>query len=632
MVDAKVLNYIGGEFVAPLEGKWIENINPATGLLLSLLPDSQILDVDHAAQAAANAFPKWSQTPLLERAKWLRLIAEKIENRSQEFALAESQDQGKPVKLALEMDVARCVDNFQFFADFALSPRSAWTEEWQHPRGFVSRAERSPVGVVALITPWNLPLYLLTWKLAPALLCGNAVVCKPSEFTSTTAHLLAKVLAEIGFPPGVVNFVYGKGDAAGAPLVAHAKVHAVSFTGGTETGSKIAALTAPLFKKTSLELGGKNPSLVFADADLDKAVATHVRSAFLNQGEICLCTSRIYVQRSLFEEFCQKFTQAAENWKLGDPLDPHTQVGALASPQHLAKVHSLVEKAKQDGAKVLLGGQPAKLEGASAKGNFYPPTILVDVPRHSAAQEEEIFGPVVSITPFESTEQAIDLANDSRYGLCATVWTRDQAFAESVASQIQTGTVWINTWLARDLHVPFGGVKASGLGREGGNHSLDFFSEWKTIVGAQSTLKAEMPKSSGIFSPQAAEPVGPYPHARRWGDTLFLSGIGPREKGKKEIPGVVLSPSGEVTSYSIETQFHSCIKNVTEVLKSAGLGLEHIIDIQVYLTDIKTDFAKFNAAYKEYFNGSTGPTRTTIGVTGLPTPISIELKVTARCN
>jgi acyl-CoA reductase-like NAD-dependent aldehyde dehydrogenase/enamine deaminase RidA (YjgF/YER057c/UK114 family) len=626
-----VLNFIGGEFCHAFSTKILENINPATGKLMGTLPDSGAEDANAAVGAAQNAFHSWSQTPVEKRADWLNRIAQKIEDRAVEFALAETRDQGKPWSLALKMDIPRAVENFRFFADLI---KSQGSKKFVHEKGFVSTAQQEPAGVAVLITPWNLPLYLLTWKLAPALVAGNTVVCKPSEFTSTTAYMLAQIFEELQFPKGVVNFVFGTGEGVGSALVSHPEARVISFTGGTQTGAKIASLAAPQFKKVSLELGGKNPALIFADADLKKAVAETVRSSFLNQGEICLCTSRIYVEKPIFKEFCDSFVAETQRWTVGDPEEPSHKLGALISAAHLKKVDGYVQAAVREGAKVLTGGSPLKLQGEHSQGFFYPPTTLVDVPMNSVCLSEEIFGPVVCVVPFEGAKEALRFANETKYGLCATIWTQNETLAKQLAHEIQTGTVWINEWLARDLNVPFGGMKQSGLGREGGLHSLDFFSNWKTFVTkpslAESKAVTESKHIQNFQSSNAAEPVGPYPHAKRVNDLLFLSGIGPREKGTSVIPGVTLDKNGKIESYCIETQFRSCMRNVIEVLQSASLGLEHIVDVQVYLTDISADFKKFNESYKTYFQGDTGPTRTTIGVTGLPTPIAVELKVTAH--
>lgn len=478
-----ILNFIGGEFVPSERGATLQNVNPATGEVLGTLPDSTAQDVDRAVNAAQNAFLAWRNTPHAKRATHLNDIAALLESRLEEFARAESLDQGKPLSLARTMDIPRAVENFRFFAGAILHEETAAMESGvSHASALLSYTTRSPVGVAGLVTPWNLPLYLLTWKIAPALATGNTVVCKPSEFTSTTAFLLARVMREVGLPAGVCNMVFGRGQTAGEALVDHPRVPLISFTGGTHTGARIAARVAPAFKKLSLELGGKNANLVFADADLAAAARTSVRSSFLNQGEICLCGSRIYVEQSVYEKFLDRFVAETQKLVVGDPLHEKTTLGALVSAEHRNKVESFLALARQEGATFALGGKRPTLPGPLQNGFYLEPTILTDVAHSSRLQQEEIFGPVVTVTPFQNETDAISWANEVRYGLSASVWTNDLSRAHRVAHALDVGTVWVNTWLARDLRAPFGGMKSSGLGREGGRHSLEFFTETKTIA------------------------------------------------------------------------------------------------------------------------------------------------------
>ena len=474
----KLTNFIDGAFLEPQSGKWLESFNPAIGEAHIQVADSNASDVDAAVAAAKRAFPKWSATSVGERSRVLYRIAELVDAKKRELAEAESRDQGKPVWLAETMDMARVASNFRFFAGAALH---AQDRVMKTEAGAMSYVSRKPVGVAGLISPWNLPLYLLSWKIAPAIAFGNTTVCKPSEFTSLTAHMLCEILNEAGLPKGVVNIVFGTGASAGAALVAHEEVPLISFTGGTATGKAIAAVAAPMFKKVSLELGGKNPNLIFDDADLQSAVKVSLRSSFLNQGEICLCGSRIYVQEGIYDRFVESFVAKARELKVGDPTEKTTFMGPLVSRAHLDKVESFLTLAKEEGVKVLCGGAKPKLSGALAKGYFLEPTVLEAPKATSRIQQEEIFGPVVSISKFKSEEEAIELANGTKYGLSATVWTESLKRAHRVAEKLDAGTVWVNTWLLRDLRAPFGGVKASGVGREGQEESREFFTEAKTI-------------------------------------------------------------------------------------------------------------------------------------------------------
>ncbi len=475
----KIKNYINGEFLEPNSDSYLDNFNPSTGEVYSKCPDSDALDVVLAVTSSKKAFVKWSKTGAQERADWLHKIADKLEEKFDEFALAETTDVGKPLWLSKKMDITRAIENFRFFASKILhkEERSTTMDD-----GSLNYELRQPVGVAALISPWNLPLYLLTWKIAPALATGNTAVCKPSEVTPVTAFMLAKVMDEVGLPKGVCNFVFGSGKETGSALVNHPGVDLVSFTGGTETGAVIATDVASQFKKTSLELGGKNANIIFKDADLDKAIETTIKSSFLNQGEICLCGSRIFIQEEIFEEFKESFVKKVKELKVGDPTAEGTFCGPLVSKGHLDKVMSCIELAKKDQGVVLTGGKsPEDLPQDLSKGYFLEPTIIDELSDCSELQQQEVFGPVVTIRSFKYPKEAVKWANTTPYGLSASIWTKDISRAHKVAAQLDVGTVWVNTWLKRDLRMPFGGVKASGLGREGGEDSLKFFTESKTV-------------------------------------------------------------------------------------------------------------------------------------------------------
>lgn len=470
----KIRNFIGGEFADPVNGTWFDDIAPATGTPIANIPDSIAADVDGAVDAAKTAFAKWRHTSAEDRSNLLLRIASRIERESEELARLESLDTGKPLSLARRMDIPRAVQNFRFFATAILHQVS---EAHMTDARALNYTLRNPFGVAGLISPWNLPLYLLSWKIAPAIAAGNSCVAKPSELTPLTANRLAEMMNEEGLPAGVVNIVHGTGPNAGERLTTHPDVPLISFTGGTVTGRRVAINAAERFKKVSLELGGKNPNLIFADADLDEAVEMTVQSSFANQGEICLCGSRILVEASIGQEFLSRFASRVSALKVGIPEDPATEVGALISRAHLEKVSRYVEIARTEGGTILAGGSPVKI----GNGFFFQPTVITGLTNECRAVREEIFGPVVTVQTFESEEEAIDLANSTTYGLSSSLWTRDLKRAHRVAAKIDTGTVWVNTWLLRDLRVPFGGMKESGMGREGGDHSLEFFTEAKNV-------------------------------------------------------------------------------------------------------------------------------------------------------
>ena len=471
-------NYIDGALEEPLTGAWLPVHEPATGAVYAMAPDSAGADVDAAVDAARRAFPAWSGLTAEERSRLLLAVAAGIEARMDEFALAESRDNGKPLWLARAVDIPRAVQNFSFFATAILHTSS---EMHQTDQVALNLTLRQPLGVAGCISPWNLPLYLFTWKIAPALAAGNCVVAKPSEITPYTAFLLSEVCIEAGLPAGVLNIVHGTGPDVGAAITAHPDIPAISFTGGTATGAAIARTAAPMFKKLSLELGGKNPTVVFADCDFDDMLETVLRSAFTNQGEICLCGSRILVERPLYERFRDAFVARARVLAVGDPLDAATQQGALVSEAHMEKVLSYVALAREEGGTVLCGGERVLVEGRCADGWFVAPTVIEGLPPACRTNQEEIFGPVVTLLPFDTEEEALAIANGTPYGLACSVWTADIKRAHRVSAALDSGIVWVNCWMLRDLRTPFGGMKQSGVGREGGWDALRFFTEAKNV-------------------------------------------------------------------------------------------------------------------------------------------------------
>ena len=473
-------NFIDGGRRPARSGRTLDNQNPATAARIGSIAASQAEDVADAVEAAASAAAGWAAWPVAERAAVLERAAARLEARAAEVAAVESADSGKPVGLAGRMDIPRAVSNLRFFAGAARHDETGF----HTMAGGFNYTLRRPLGVVGLITPWNLPLYLLTWKVAPALVMGNTAVAKPSELTPRTAGMLAEILAESGLPAGVFNVVHGLGPEAGAPLVAHPAVKALSFTGGTATGRAVAAAAAPALKKLSLELGGKNPTIIFADADLPAAIATAARAAFTNQGQICLCGSRILVERSVFAAVRDGLVAAAEALRPGDPADPSTAFGSLISHAHREKVEGYVALARTEGGRVCAGGSRPALPAPWSEGAFFSPTVIDGLAPTCRTATEEIFGPVVTVHPFDTEAEALEMANGVRYGLAASLFTRDLARAHRVAARIESGMVWVNDWLQRDLRVPFGGMKDSGVGREGGRWSMEFFSEARNVYVA----------------------------------------------------------------------------------------------------------------------------------------------------
>ena len=474
----KLQNYINGKFHAPISGDYIDNVDPSKGIVYSRIPDSGSEDIELAAKAAKAAFPEWSGLSLDARSKILVRFSEGIEARMDEFVAAESMDNGKPVSLARQVDIPRAVSNLHFFATAIL--HFASESHYMEGVGF-NYTTRKPIGVVGCISPWNLPLYLFTWKIAPALASGNCVVAKPSEITPYTAYLLSEVAAEIGLPPGVLNIVHGLGSTAGDAIVKHPEIKAISFTGGTATGAYIAKTAGPMFKKLSLELGGKNPNIIFADCDFEDMLNTTVRSSFANQGQICLCGSRIFIERSIYDKFKTAFADKVSRMKVGVPSDPNTKQGAVVSKDHMEKVLSFIALAKEEGGSIVAGGKQVVLDAPYDQGFYIQPTVIEGLSYDCRTNQEEIFGPVVTLCPFDTEEEVLKMANSTEYGLAATVWTSDLKRAHRVADQIHSGIVWVNSWLVRDLRTPFGGVKSSGVGREGGWEALKFFTEPKNI-------------------------------------------------------------------------------------------------------------------------------------------------------
>lgn len=473
-----ILNYINGKLVAPVNDNYLNNIEPATGAVYSQVANSDQNDLEYAIKSASLAQPQWAEMPYEKKFSILNRLADLIGENAEKLARAEAIDNGKPITLARQIDIPRASANIRFFAQ-AMTQFSSECHNTDH--NSINYTLRQPLGIVACISPWNLPLYLLTWKIAPALAAGNAVIAKPSEITPMTAYLFSELCITAGLPDGVLNILHGSGQSIGDPLVKHPKINAISFTGGTLTGSHIQQATAGSFKKTSLELGGKNPTLIFADCDLQTTVNETVRSAFANQGQICLCGSRIYVERSIYKDYLGAFKKAVKSLKIGDPLHDDTQFGAIVSKAHLEKIMGYIETAKKQGGHIETGGKHFKIAGRCQNGFFIEPTVITNLDNNNCLNQEEIFGPVCTIQPFDNDQQALDFANDSQYGLACSIWSQNINRCHQLARDINCGIIWINCWLKRDLRTPFGGMKSSGLGREGGLEAMRFFTECKNV-------------------------------------------------------------------------------------------------------------------------------------------------------
>jgi aminomuconate-semialdehyde/2-hydroxymuconate-6-semialdehyde dehydrogenase len=473
-----IQNFINGQFIDPVKDEWLSNYCPADGEVYGKIPNSSQADIQNAYQVAANAFPEWSNTGLEERSRILIKIADLLEDNLEKFAQAESIDNGKPINLARTVDIPRAAYNFRFFAH-AITQFSSESHE-SVAQNAINYTLRQPLGVVGCISPWNLPLYLFTWKIAPAIAAGNCVVAKPSEITPMTAYMLGEICIAAGLPEGVLNIVHGEGATTGQAIVEHPDIKAISFTGGTDTGKKIASVAAPMFKKLSLELGGKNPNIIFSDCDYEKALDTAVSAAFKNQGQICLCGSRLFIADSIYDKFKYDFIERTKALVIGNPLDEQTDIGALVSREHLRKVYYYIKHANELGGKIIYGGKRLHPDGHT-DGYYLQPTIIEVEDNQCSLNQEEIFGPVVTLCRFASEAEAVHMANDVRYGLSASIWTREINRAMRVSNKLQAGTVWVNTWMLRDLRTPFGGTKASGVGREGGLDALRFFTEAKNV-------------------------------------------------------------------------------------------------------------------------------------------------------
>lgn len=474
----KLKNYINGILTTPYSNNYINVYDPSTSEVFTMIPDSNAEDVQLAVESAEKAFPDWSELPVEMRSGYLMKIAELIKKNLDKFAHAESMDNGKPLWLAKSVDIPRAVKNFEFFASAILQFSS---ESHMSDNVALNYTLRQPLGIIGAISPWNLPLYLFTWKIAPALAAGNCVIAKPSEITPLTAFLLSEICIEANLPGGVLNIIHGYGHTAGSAIVSHPKIKAITFTGGTKTGEAIAKVAAPMFKKLSLELGGKNPNIIFADSNYNEMLETTVQSSFRNQGEICLCGSRIFVEKKIYEMFKNDFVESVKKLKVGDPLKEDTDLGAIVSKQHFEKILYYIDLAEKEGGKILCGGKQVKPEGRCKDGWFIEPTVIEGLPFDCRTNQEEIFGPVVTITPFETEEEVLMMANSTEYGLASIIWTENLSRAHRLSSEIKTGIVWVNCWMHRDLRTPFGGMKNSGVGREGGEEALKFFTEARNV-------------------------------------------------------------------------------------------------------------------------------------------------------
>jgi len=656
--SAVITNFINGQDTLPVnkDHRSIIKFSPVTGMELYRVPRSQRDDIYHAITAAKQASIEWSRTTLEYRIDLLRRIADALERSSQEFALAETEDMGKPLYLTQKYDIPLSVDNFRFFAD-AVKHFPTPCHHMETPIKALNYTSYMPIGIAGLITPWNFPLYLLTLKLAPALVMGNTVVAKPSELTPHTALLLARLCHEVGLPNGVFNVVNGFGTEVGVPLVQSHDIRAISFTGDTSTGSQIAATASGHFTKVSLELSGKNPTIVFSDCDFDQAVDLVIKSAFSISGQFCLSGSRLYVEEPIYKKFVDAVVQRASALSVGPPNDSSTKLGPLISHHHLEKVLSYIADAQEEGGKILCGGKSPKLPAPYNRGSFLAPTVITDLPIFCRVTTEEIFGPVLTIHPFKTENEVIEMANAVKFGLSATILTGDLSRALKISNRVKAGLVWVNSWANIDPRIPFGGMKESGTNREGGFKSLEFFSDVKNTclafdsapspsVAPKIDIKPVATKLTESASPSSSQqqqnviqvsaapkPVGAYPHARRENGFLFLSGIGPRDPKTNEIPGgPIRDPkTKQKKEYNIELQTRAVIENIKTILEGCGSSLDKIIDVQCFLVDMDRDFDGFNKVYAEYFKDIQA-TRTTISISALPTPIAVEFKVIAKDN
>ena len=479
----KVQHYINGKFMDSSCGEFFDNYNPATAELISKVALGREPEVNAAIAAAKAALTgEWGQMKLNDRIAMMYEIANEIDRRFDDFLEAECLDTGKPYSIARHIDIPRGAANFKVFADTMKSVADeAYRADTPDGKKMFNYSIRKPKGVIAVISPWNLPLLLMTWKVGPAMACGNTVVVKPSQVTPTTTSLLGEVMSKVGVPAGVYNVVQGKGSITGNLITAHKDIDAITFTGETTTGEMIMKACANGVKDVSLELGGKNPAIIFADCDMDKAIFETARSVFANSGQVCLGTERVYVQRPIFDEFVNRLKEAGSKLKVGVQDDESVDMGPVVSAAHRDKVLEFYANAKKEGANVILGGGAPKMEGKLANGFFVEPTIWTGLPETATVVKEEVFGPCCHIAPFDTEEEVIKMANDTKYGLAATIFTENLTRAHSVASQIDAGIVWINSWFLRDLRTPFGGMKGSGIGREGGHHSLEFYTELKNV-------------------------------------------------------------------------------------------------------------------------------------------------------
>jgi aminomuconate-semialdehyde/2-hydroxymuconate-6-semialdehyde dehydrogenase len=471
-------NFIDGKLIPPRSGNYMENIDPATGSLFNYVPNSNESDIETAVEAAKNAFIQWSRTSAEDRFLIMNRVAALIDANAHELALAETTDNGKPLWLSKKVDIPRASANFRFFATGIMHFAA---ESHMMEDKAINYTLRQPIGIVGCISPWNLPLYLFTWKIAPALAAGNCVIAKPSEITPVSAYLLSKICIEAGLPKGVLNIVHGKGEEAGEAIIRHPAIKAISFTGSTRAGQRIASVAAPMFKKLSLELGGKNPNIIFADCNWDKMMRITIQSSFSNQGQICLCGSRIIIEETVYDQFKKEFIEKVNLLRVGDPLCEESKQGAIVSRQHFEKISRAIETAKKEGGTILCGGKAVNPGGRCDKGFFIEPTVIEGLGPACETNTEEIFGPVVTLQKFKTREEAIDLANASNYGLSATIWTQDISIANKLAMELNAGIIWVNSWLLRDLRTPFGGFKNSGVGREGGWEALRFFTDAKNV-------------------------------------------------------------------------------------------------------------------------------------------------------